>query len=445
MPKIPFSNPFGKKAANKQSNSIVATVVSELLQDPPQTPVATPPVAPIVVQHSVRSSRKYLCESCPGDLAKSYGSAIALMDHVKNEHPSQWPVQLLIPRSKTYAKKWKVGQVKTVMDTYLQLRATQNVGRHFVIRRTKKSRDAYWIDCSEQPETSSLSHIKALNAASVAVGRSAKSVREILNADLAVTNGSVKHQPILVRQPGGKGPQCELTSYGLKRIKQIRDKCGYTGFGGIEGLKELQSTKLIMSNANIQESKQSDPVMGDPAVIKPQETEETEVTNLVWKDEPSNIVSTWAGLTQGVLKYVSELQQQVSDLKNQDQNRINQDDTFIKEMEVKDRTIAEKDSVILGQKEHIVELNNQNSDDDDHLFIIVTLSNERDELQIQLQNLTEERDTLLTANEALVQQAKAHNKEKQSATLAKKVDVNALEGRMSKLVEDLENMKKNLE
>jgi len=62
-----------------------------------------------------------------------------------------------------------------------------------------------------------------------------------------------------------------------------------------------------------------------------------------------------------------------------------------------------------------------------------------------VQNLTEERDTLLTANETLVQQAKAHNKEKQSAMLAKKLEVQAFEDTMAGLVKDLENMKKDWE
>jgi len=436
MSKIPFSNLFGKKSSNKQDGSIVDVIVSELLQDPPQAPVASSPVAPIGVQNAVRSSRKYICESCPKDLAKSHGSVTTLMYHVKNEHPSQWPLQLLIPKSKTHAKKWKVGQVKTVLDTYLQLRATQNVGRHFVVRRVKKSRDAYWVDCSEQPETSNLSHIKAMNAASVAVGRNTKSVRDILNATLAVTKGMVKHQPILVRQLGGKGPQCELTAYGLKRIKQIRDKCGYVGSGGIEGLEKL-STKTVQNLPQSDSIIETDSIVGDPAVMQPREIQETEVDNLVWKAEPSNIVSTWAGLTQGVLKYVSDLQQQVSDLKNQDRNRIDQEDTSIKEMEGKDRTIAEKDAVINSQKKHIIMLNKKD--------FIAPLSKERDDLKIQVQNLTEERDTLLTANETLVQQAKAHNKEKQSAMLAKKLEVQAFEDKMAGLVKDLDNMKKDWE
>jgi len=436
MSKISFSNPFGRKSSNKQDDSIVDAVVSELLQDPPQAPVAPSPVAPIGVQNAVRSSRKYICESCPKDLAKSLPSVTILMDHVKDEHPEQWPLQLLIPKSKTYAKKWKAGQVKTVLDTYLQLRATQNVGRHFVVRRIKKSRDAYWVDSSEQPETSNLSHIKAMNAASVSVGRNTKSVRDVLNATLAVTKGMVKHQPILVRQLGGKGPQCELTAYGLKRIKQIRDKCGYIGSGGIEGLEKL-STKTVQNPPQSDFIIETDSIVGDPAVMQPPETQETEVDSLVWKAEPSNIVSTWAGLTQGILKYVSDLQQQVSDLTNQNRNRIDQEDTFIKEMEGKDRTIAEKQLVIDSQKTHIIHLNKKES--------VAPLSKERDDLKIQVQNLTEERDTLLTANETLVQQAKAHNKEKQSAMLAKKLEVQAFEDTMAGLVKDLENMKKDWE
>ena len=436
MSKIPFSNPFGKKASNKQD--VIGAIVSELLPDSPQTSVTPPPAAPIGVhvRDTVRPSRKYICESCSQDLGKLHGSATALMDHVKNEHPSQWPLQLIIPKSKTYAKKWKAGQVKTVMDTYLQLRATQNVGRHFVVRRIKKSRDAYWVDSSEQPETSNLSHIKALNAASVAVGRNTKSVRDVLNATLAMTKGEIKHQPILVRQPGGKGPQCELTTYGLKRIKQIRDKCGYAGLGGIEGLEEF-STKTVQNTPQSDSIVETDSIVGDPAVMQPRETQEPETDNLVWKSEPSNIVSTWAGLTKGILKYVSDLQQEVSDLKNQQRNRIDQEDTFIKEMEGKDQTIAEKQSIIDSQKKHIVQLNKKES--------VAPLSTERDDLKIQVQNLTEERDTLLTANETLVQQAKAHNKEKQSVMLAKKLEVQAFEDKMAGLVKDLENMKKDWE
>jgi len=432
MSKIAFSNPFGKRFSNKQDATIVDKVVSELL---PDSPISPAPAAPIGVQNAVRSSRKYFCEACHQDLAKFHGSATTLMNHVQNEHPSQWPLQLTIPKSKTYAKKWKVGQVKTLVNTYLQLRATQNVGRHFVIRRIKKSLDAYWVACSEQPETSNLSHIKAMNAASVAVGRNTKSVRDVLNATLAMTKGVAKHQPVLMRHPGGEGSRCELTAYGLKRIKQIRDKCGYIGSGGIEGLEKL-TTKTVQNPPQSDSIIETDSIVGDPAVMQPRETQETEVDNLVWKAEPSNIVSTWAGLTQGILKYVSDLQQQVSDLKNQDLNRIDQEDTLIKEMESKDRTIAEKDSVIDSQKKHIIQLNKKDS--------VAPLSKERDDLKIQVQNLTEERDTLLTANETLVQQAKAHNKEKQSSTLAKKTEVQALENRMATIVEDLENVKKYL-
>jgi len=437
--------PFWKKSSTNQNPTIVDTIVSELLETPS---VDTPsdPVAPIGVQKTARSSGKFICEACPSDVAKSHGSPTTLAYHVQDNHPSEWPFQLIIPKSKNYAKKWKPGQIKTVVDTYLQIRATQNVGRHFVARRIPnpsfelRVRDAFWVDCSEYPDSSNFSHIKALNAASMAVGRNTKSVRDILNGTLGITHGEVKHQSVLVRQLGGIGPQCELTTYGLKRIKQIRDKCGYVGFGGIEGLESLRRSAVIQTHIElvsddvVQQPKQSDPVVGDPAVMQPRETQETEVDNLVWNTEPSNIVSTWAGLTEGVLKYVSELQQQVSDLKNRDQNRVDQEESFIKEMETKNHTITQKDEIIASQKEQIVKLNK-----------IGETGKERDDLKIQVQNLTEERNDLFTANEKLVQQAKAHNKEKQSATLTKKVDVQSLENRMTTLMKELENMKKDLE
>lgn len=455
MSKIPFFNSFGRKPATNQNDNLVDTIVSELLEAPSQSSVDIPSEkaygpgmsewkpsrgTPIGVQKdSVHSAKKFICEACPVDVAKSHGSPTTLAYHVKEHHPAEWPFQLIIPKSKNHAKKWKPGQIKTVMDTYLQQRATQNVGRHFIANRIRlasgelRVRNAYWVNCSEHPDTSNYSHIKALNAASVAVGRNSKSVRDVLNGTLGRTQGLVKHQAILVRQLGGIGPQCELTAYGLKRIKQIRDKCGYVGLGGIEGLESLRQSTVtqthieLVSDDVVQQPKQSDPVVGDPAVMKPLETQETEVDGLVWKSEPSNIVSTWAGLTNGVLKYVSELQQQVSDLKNRDQNRGDLEDTYNKE-------IAQKDKIIMAQKEHIVELNKNGE-----------TGKERDDLKIQVQNLTEERNVLLTANEALVQQAKAHNKEKQSSTLAKKVDVQSLENRMSTLMKELENMKKDLE
>ena len=445
MSKIPFFNSFGKKSSTNQNPTIVDTVVSKLLETPSVDTPSTP-AAPIGVQKTARSSGKFICEACPPDVAKSHGSPTTLAYHVQDNHPSEWPFQLIIPKSKNYAKKWKPGQIKTAVDTYLQVRATQNVGRHFVAPRIPNKsgelrvRHAFWVDCSEHPDSSNFSHIKALNAASMAVGRNTKSVRDVLNGTLGITQGEVKHQSVLVRQIGGIGPQCELTTYGLKRIKQIRDKCGYVGFGGIEGLESLRRSAVIQTHIElvsddvVQQPKQSDPVVGDPAVMQPRETQETEVDNLVWNTEPSNIVSTWAGLTEGVLKYVSELQQQVSDLTNRDQNRIDKEDDFLKEMESKDNTITHKDEIIASQKEQIVGLNKNGE-----------AGKERDDLKIQVQNLTEERDTLLTANETLVQQAKAHNKEKQSAMLAKKLEVQAFEDKMAGLVKDLENIKKDWE
>jgi len=450
MSKILFSNLFGKKSSRNQKLTTADTVVSVLQNSSAttsQTSVTTPTATSIDVQNTVRSFQKYVCEVCTkwgSTDTKKLGSASNLMTHVKNEHPSQWPFQLIIPTSNNHRKKWTPKHIKTVINTYLQLRATQNVGRHFVIRHKidKTILDAYWVDCATQPDTSNSSHIKAMNAAAMAVGRNSKSVREVLNGKLGATHGVTNHSPILVQQPSGKGPQCELTIYGLKRIKQIRDKSGYVGFGGIEGLESLRRSAVIQTHIElvsddvVQQPKQSDSVVGDSAVMRPQE-QEPEADNLVWKDESSNIISTWTDLTEGVLKYIANLQQQVSDLTNHDQNRIDQEDTFIKEMEGKDQTIAEKDSKITSQKECIIELNNKSS--------FVPLTKERDELQIQVQNLTEERDTLFTANENLVQQAKAHNKEKQSAMFMKNVELRALEDRMSTLGKDLDNMRKDLE
>ena len=283
MSKFSFANPFGRK----ESNTIESTIVAELLEGASTSPVITTPAPTSKVY-----PRKYICEVCPPDTAKSHGSPKTLANHVKDIHPSEWPYQLIIPKSKNHAKKWKVGQVKTVMDTYLQQRATQNVGRHFVVNRKKHSFDAYWVNASVESETSIFAHIKALNAASVAVGRNTKSVRDVLNATLAVTNGAVKHQPILVRQPGGKGPQCALTEYGLKRIKQIRDKCGYTGSGGIEELANLLSVVNTTSQSKVSTH---EPVVGDPAVMKPRNENKnnellTEVNPHSWNDAPSNIV-----------------------------------------------------------------------------------------------------------------------------------------------------------
>ena len=281
MSKIPFLNSFGKKSSTNRNPTIVDTVVSELLETPSVDTPSTP-AAPIGVQKTARSSGKFICEACPSDVAKSHGSPTTLAYHVQDNHPSEWPFQLIIPKSKNYAKKWKPGQIKTAVDTYLQVRATQNVGRHFVAPRvTNQSgelrvRHAFWVDCSEYPDSSNFSHIKALNAASMAVGRNTKSVRDVLNGTLGITHGEVKHQSVLVRQLGGIGPQCELTTYGLKRIKQIRDKCGYVGSGGIEGL-ELS----LAPTTTVPKPKQSDSVVGDPAVMQPRETQEIEVDNLV--------------------------------------------------------------------------------------------------------------------------------------------------------------------
>jgi len=439
MSKISFFKPFGKKASSTQDSNIIDAVVPEL-QDPPkttsQTSVTTFPAAPINTPNATHSPRKYICEVCPKDTTKSYGSPMNLVNHIKDNHPSEYQFQLTIPISKNYGKKWKVGQVKTVIETYLQLRATQNVGRRFIIRRTTGKNkemffDAYWVNCSEQPDTSNFSHVKAMNAAAMAVGRNTKSVRDVLNGTSPQVHGVVKHQPVLVRQLGGIGSQCELTPYGLKRIKQIRDKCGYVGSGGIKGL-ELPLTPTT----TVQKPKQSDTVVGDPSVMQPRKTQETEVNDLVWKDEPSNIVSTWAGLTEGVLKYIAKLEQQNSDLKNQDQNRIDKEDTFIKEMEDKDQTISEKNAIIESQKKYLEKQMSQNNS--------IEISKEQDELKIQVQNLTEERDILFTANEKLVQQAKAHNLEKQSSTLAKKIEVQAMKNRMDTMKKDLESIEKDL-
>ena len=425
MSKFSFTNPFGRKV----SNTIESTIVAELLEGTSPSSVATPPApdTPTTVRSSTQKwdGQTYVCEVCPSDTAKSHGSPKTLAKHVQENHPSEWPYQLIIPKSKNHAKKWKAGQVKTVVDTYLQVRATQNVGRHFIVNRAINATVAYWIDSSIQSETSNLAHIKALNAASMAVGRNTKSSRDVLNATLAVTKGVVKHQPILVRQPGGKGPQCALTEYGLKRIKQIRDRCGYTGSGGIEELTNLLSVVNTPPQSKVSTH---EPVVGDPAVMKPRNGNEdkellTEVNPHSWNDAPSNIVSTWAGLTEGVLKYVADLQQQVSDFKNMDAL-----------VEAKNKTISQKDEIIASQKQRIVELNN-----------VYSNPKELEDLKIQVQNLTEERDTLLTANEKLVNQAKAHKEEKQELAVAKKTDVQAFEARMEAMAKDLAAMKQNLE
>ena len=123
------------------------------------------------------------------------------------------------------------------------------------------------------------------------------------------------------------------------------------------------------------------------------------------------------------MNYVADLQQQVSDYKNMDGL-----------VEAKNQTISQKDQIIASQKQRIVELNTAHSN-----------PKELEDLKIQVQNLTEERDTLLTANEKLVNQAKAHKEEKQELAVAKKSDVQAFEARMEAMAKDLAAMKQNLD
>ena len=123
------------------------------------------------------------------------------------------------------------------------------------------------------------------------------------------------------------------------------------------------------------------------------------------------------------MNYVADLQQQVSDYKNMDGL-----------VEAKNQTISQKDEIIASQKQRIVELNTAHSN-----------PKELEDLKIQVQNLTEERDTLLTANEKLVNQAKAHKEEKQELAVAKKSDVQAFEARMEAMAKDLAAMKQNLD
>ena len=348
MSKISLSSLFGKQSPNKQ--------------DTPQTPVITPPSTdPDAVQDTIQSSWKYICEICPkwGELSDFniidvlHNSPQKLADHVKDNHPSEWPFQLTITKSKNHAKKWKTAQVKIVIDTYLQVRAKQNVGRRLLITKRKTNEplykniinDARWVYCSKHPDTSMFAHIKALNAAAIKVGRSCSSVRDVLNGTLGLdTKGMAKHQSILIYHPGGKGHPCKLTIHGLKQVKQIRDKQGYIGSGGIEGLDE-------MSSNTVQKTEKIDSVIKDPIVEQPQDT-----NNLVKKDESYDILSTWTNLNNDMVRHIVELRQQVTNSKNHDQNRIDKEDDFLKEMEAKDSAIVAKDKIIESQKQHIAQL-----------------------------------------------------------------------------------------
>ena len=103
-------------------------------------------------------------------------------------------------------------------------------------------------------------------------------------------------------------------------------------------------------------------------------------------------------------------------------------------MEAKDSAIVAKDKIIESQKQHIAQLT-----------INGMSAKEQDDLTVQIQNLTEERDVLLIANGNLVKQAKTYNQEKQALLMDKKAEIETVKNQMSDIAKNLENIEKELE
>lgn len=429
MSKIRFSTLLNKLSPSKQSTTIVNTVVSKLRQDTPNPVVAPSPAAPIDAQHEQVPRRRYICEVCTKDTEASnvHGSPKSLSDHVRDNHPSEWPFQIDVPKSRNHGKHWKPSHVKTVMDTYLQIRATQDVGRRFLV--TKTPYDARWVNCWDSPESSKNAHIRALNAAAVSVGRNTKSAREVLNATLPMVDKTVPQQPILVERS-----QSELTAYGLTRVKRIRDKKGLPGLG-VPALAQLNYRNKKDATVVVQPNNTSEPLIHE------------NTNNTVETDEYQGIVATWSNLhdrlnalVAGLQQQVVDLQKQVVDFQNQDQNRIDQEESFLKEMEGQSHTIIEKDKVIASQKKRIEQLMDEPLVKAQNDVVTQTQN-----LTIQVQNLTEDNELLTTANENLTKQARSHNQEKQQSAITRKLEIHNLEKKFKDAAQELEDLKNNSE
>jgi len=431
MPRISFSNFLNKLSPNKQDTSIVNTVASKLSQKTASNPVVVPsPTTPIDAQHEQVPRRRYICEVCTKNTEASniYGSPKLLANHVRDNHPSEWPWQIDVPKSRNHGKQWRPSHVKTVMDVYLQIRATQDVGRRFLVTQTPY--DARWVNCWESPESSKNIHIRALNAAAVTVGRSIKSVREVLNATLPTLRKKVPQQGILVEG------SFDLTAYGLARINRIRDK---------KGLPRLGVPVLLLPNVKSNKVLQRYYAKNNPTVeVQPDTTSEhlthEDTNNTVETDDYQGIVSTWSNLYDRLNAFIAtqqqqvvDLQKQVVDFQNQDQNRIDQEESFLKEMEGQSHTIIEKDKVIASQKKRIEQLMNE------------PLVKEQNDLMIQIQNLTEDNALLTIANENLTKQARAHNQEKQQSAITRNLEIHNLEKKFKDAAQKLEDLKNNSE
>jgi len=181
----------------------------------------------------------YHCTS--GKHTKYFTTQSTYIDHMINNHPSEWPVRIQAASQKPkwinqdlLGEKPSIKQQKDIRAAYLNIRAASDVG--IAVYVTDK--EATSNNRTNTHESLSFTHVRALNHAMFISGRNEGCVRAVLNGKYGLPGRALVSRNEHDYSIDSQWSIYELTSKAITDLKEIRTKKGLVGNGNTLQLNE---------------------------------------------------------------------------------------------------------------------------------------------------------------------------------------------------------------